>query len=85
MLTRKDFSLKTLFTSINITIFLGAFFLGLLFIYYFDDKKVITVYPTPHNKNDIEFKDKAENCFSYEVEEIKCPDDEKLIENLPIQ
>ena len=30
MLSRKDFSLKTLFTSINITIFLGAFFSGFI-------------------------------------------------------
>ena len=85
MVSKNKFSLRSLFSAINITVFLGAFLVGLLFIYYFDDKKIITVYPTPHNLELIEYKDKADNCYSYDMVETKCPDEKKLIETLPDQ
>jgi len=84
MAKKLNFSIASLFSAINITVFLAAFLLGLVFIYFFDDKKKITVYPTPHNLDTIEFKDKANNCYSYDIVETKCPDEKKLIETLPV-
>tara|TARA_B100000212_G_C27032339_1_gene387911 strand:+ start:303 stop:560 length:258 start_codon:yes stop_codon:yes gene_type:complete len=84
MAKKLNFSISSLFSAINITVFLAAFLLGLVFIYFFDDKKTITVYPTPHNLDTIEFKDKADNCYSYDIVETKCPDEKNLIETLPI-
>jgi hypothetical protein len=76
---------NTLVKSINLSVFLTSLFLGLLYIYYFDSRRKVEVYPTPFNSDKIEYKDEAENCYSYKVDEIECPKDEKLIENLPIQ
>lgn len=47
--------------------------------------KHIYVYPTPENVDKILFKDKADNCFRFEEEEIKCPTDSTLISTIPIQ
>lgn len=74
-----------IFKCINITVFLLSFFLGLLFVYFFEDKKKIYVYPTPHNLNNIQFRDKADNCFKYDIEKTTCPKDKNLISNIPIQ
>ena len=69
---------------INITVFLTTFLLGLLYIYYFDYNRKVIVYPTRHNIDKIEYKDEAENCFGYKVQEVKCPSDKSKIENLPL-
>ena len=39
MAKKLNFSIASLFSAINITVFLAAFLLGLVFIYFFDDKK----------------------------------------------
>tara|TARA_Y100000816_G_C25935629_1_gene487982 strand:+ start:541 stop:807 length:267 start_codon:yes stop_codon:yes gene_type:complete len=77
--------IKNIFKSINITIFLISFFIGLLFIYFFDDKRNVTVYPTPQNSKDIEFKDKADNCYEYTFEKTNCPSNKKEINHIPVQ
>lgn len=69
---------------INVTVFLITFLLGLLYIYYFDYNRKVIVYPTRHNIDKIEYKDEAENCFGYKVQEVKCPSDKSKIENLPL-
>jgi hypothetical protein len=50
-----------------------------------DYKKVIVIHPTPDNYEQYQFKDKTGNCFSYEMKEIKCPNDKNLIHNIEIQ
>ena len=77
--------IKNIFKSVNITVFLVSFFVGLLFIYFFDDKKRINVYPTLHNCTKIEYKDKAENCFEYGFDETTCPSNKKDINSIPVQ
>lgn len=77
--------IKSIFRIINIKIFLLSFFFGLLFTYFNDDKKKIYVYPNPSNIEIFEYKDKADNCFEYMMEEIKCPLDKSKINNIPIQ
>jgi hypothetical protein len=71
---------------ISIPIFLISFTIGLFFIYVLGPEiKTIYIYPSPENVDKILFKDKAENCFYFEEQEIKCPKDETLISKIPIQ
>jgi hypothetical protein len=74
-----------IFKIINIKFFLISFFIGLLYIYYENDKKKIYVYPTLHNYKDLEYRDKANNCFNYIIKEIKCPSRKNDINSIPIQ
>jgi hypothetical protein len=69
---------------INITVFLITFLLGLLYIYYIDYNRRVIVYPNRYNIDKIEYKDEAENCFGYKVQEINCPSDKSKIENVPL-
>jgi hypothetical protein len=71
---------------ISLPIFLISFAIGLLFIYLMGpEMKTIYVYPSPENVDKILFKDKAENCFYFEEENVECPKDESLISKIPIQ
>ena len=69
---------------INIRVFLITFLLGLLYIYYIDYGRRVIVYPNRHNIDKIEYKDEAENCFGYKVQEVKCPSDKSKIEIVPL-
>ena len=77
--------LNNLIKIINWKIFFISFFVGLIFIYLNDDKKQIFVYPSPSNINKVEYKDKANNCYVYNMEEIKCPSNSKSIKHIPMQ
>lgn len=74
-----------IFKIINIKVFLISLFLGLVFIYLNDDKKKINVYPTPSNINEVEYKDKANNCFEYTMESVNCPSNKNEINHVPLQ
>jgi hypothetical protein len=69
---------------INISVFLITFLLGLLYIYYIDYNRRVIVYPNRYNIDKIEYKDEAENCFGYKVQEINCPSDKSKIEIVPL-
>jgi hypothetical protein len=45
----------------------------------------IYVYPTPENIDKILYKDKADQCFQFQAQEIKCPSNPTLIKNHKIQ
>jgi hypothetical protein len=63
-----------LFNVIDLRVFLVALSVGLLYIYLSDDyKKVIILYPNPDNLDKYVYQDKANNCFSYELQETECP------------
>jgi hypothetical protein len=70
---------------INFKYFLLALFAGLIYIYFNDDRKQIIIYPTTSNFDKIEYKDKADNCFKYNLKEVKCPAKKTSIKNIPIQ
>jgi len=70
----------------SLPVFLGALIIGLVFVYLYEpDKKIIYVYPTPDNVDDIEYKDAAENCFKFKYNKLECPNDKGKIKNIPIQ
>jgi hypothetical protein len=71
---------------ISIPIFLISFAIGLFFVYILGpEMKTIYVYPTPENVDKILFKDKADNCFTFEEHIVECPKDASLISSIPIQ
>ena len=74
-----------IFKIVDIRVFLISLLIGLIYLYFDKNKKKIYVYPTPSNYNNLEFKDKADNCFSYELEKVKCPSNKKEINNIPMQ
>jgi hypothetical protein len=75
-----------IFQFISLKIFLISMAVGLLFVYLSNpEPTIIYVYPTPDNAGQIEYRDKADNCFKFESKEIQCPSDKKLIKTIPIQ
>jgi len=75
-----------IFNYISIPIFLISFVIGLFFVYILGpEMKTVYIYPSPENVNKVLFKDKAENCFTFEQEEVDCPEDDNLISKIPIQ
>jgi hypothetical protein len=75
-----------MFKYIDIRVFLLSFIIGLLYIYIAEEhKKVIIIYPTPDNIKENQYKDKTNNCFTYNLNEVKCPLDEGLLHNIKIQ
>lgn len=71
---------------ISIPVFLLSFAIGLFFIYILGPEfKTIYIYPSPENVDKILFKDKADNCFYFDEQKVKCPKNESLISTIPIQ
>ena len=71
---------------ISIPIFLISFAIGLFFIYILGpEMKTIYIYPSPESVGNVLFKDKADNCFSFEEEFVDCPKYEALISTIPVQ
>ena len=71
---------------ISLPVFLVSFAVGIFFIYILGpEMKKIYIYPSPENVNNFLFKDKADNCFCFDQEEVKCPNDETMISSIPIQ
>ena len=47
-------------------------------------KNFIFKHPTPENVDDIIYKDESENCYKYEVDEVKCPANNLGVKEHPI-
>jgi hypothetical protein len=71
---------------IDLRLFLISLAVGVLLVYvYQPTPTIIYVYPTPDNVDKLLFKDKAENCFRFEANEVKCPTDASQISTVPVQ
>jgi hypothetical protein len=71
---------------ISFHIFIISFSIGLFFAYILGpEKKTIYIYPSPDTVNTVLFKDRANNCFSFEEEIVECPSNENEISVIPIQ
>jgi hypothetical protein len=71
---------------ISLPAFLISFAIGLFFIYVLGPElKTIHIYPSPENIGKLMFKDKADNCFTFQENIVSCPDDPSMISNIPLQ
>ena len=75
-----------IFNYISLPIFLISFAIGIFFIYTLGpEMKTIYIYPSPENIGKVLFKDKAENCFYFQQQQVKCPKNTSDISSIPIQ
>ena len=49
------------------------------------EMKTIYIYPSPESVNKVLFKDKADNCFYFDEQTVKCPENESLLSTIPMQ
>ena len=74
------------FKYISFKVFIVSLAVGLLFAYLSTPSPtIIHVYPTPDNQDQLEYIDRANNCFKFKATEVKCPSDKGSIKNIPIQ
>lgn len=72
-----------LFRVIDCKIFIISLIIGLLYVYLsVPTPKLIYVYPTPDNIDNIEYVDIANNCYEFTKKEVNCDTNSK---NIPIQ
>jgi hypothetical protein len=71
---------------IDIRYFIVSLAIGLFYIYVSDEhKQVIIMYPTPDNKDEYQYKDKTDSCFTYDLNEVSCPNDVNQYHQIKIQ
>ena len=67
-------------------LFIVSLAVGLFFVYILGpEEKIIYIYPSPENINKILFKDKADNCFELQQQQVQCPSDKSLLAKVPMQ
>jgi hypothetical protein len=74
------------FKYIDLKVFLISLAFGIFAVYItMPDTKKIYVYPTPENVDLLQYRDHADNCFSYNQVEVDCPSDESEITTIKPQ
>jgi len=75
-----------MFQFINFKVFMMSLLVGLFFVYLSNPPaKIIMVYPTPNNSDNIQYQDKVDNCYMFTPTEVGCPKNKSLIKSIPIQ
>lgn len=73
-----------LYNLFKVKFFLLGLVLGIVMLFLFPvQKKNITLYP--NDNNDIQYVDKANNCFEFDIQEVKCPNNPLNVKLIPIQ
>ena len=71
---------------IDLRIFMVSLAVGLFFVYILGpEMKTVYIYPSPENITKILFRDKAEQCFNLQPQEVECPNDSSLFAQVPVQ
>jgi hypothetical protein len=74
------------FKYINFPVFLVSLAFGIFAVYItLPDTRKIFVYPTPENVSVLQYKDKADTCFTFNQKEVTCPKSENEITRIPAQ
>ncbi len=59
---------------LSIKTFIISFLVGMLFIHLSSpSQRSVVVYPTIDNQDMFQYKDMADNCFSFQPSVVKCP------------
>ena len=75
-----------LFNHISLPIFLVSLSIGLFYVYIsVPNPKVIYVYPTSDNIQKFQYKDRADNCFTFETKEVNCAKAKGQVKKIPVQ
>ncbi len=75
-----------IFNHISLPIFIISLSIGLFYVYISVPKpKIIYVYPTPDNIRNFQFKDHADNCFSFNAKEVDCSKAKGTVKKIPVQ
>ena len=65
--------------------FFMAIFVGLMMCYVMTPiPKIIFRHPTPENVKNTIYQDESDNCYKYDVDEVKCPANKNTIKEHPI-
>ena len=71
---------------ISLPIFIVSLAIGIFLVYITNPPRdIIYVYPTPENIHKIQYKDKLNNCFQYNMKEVQCPSNMEDIESYKMQ
>jgi len=71
---------------INISVFLVSLAIGIFAVYILEpETRNIFIYPSPENRNKIQYKDKVDGCYEYEQTEIDCNKASGEIKEIPPQ
>ena len=71
---------------IHFPVFIVSFLIGLVFIFLSSPQnRIVNVYPTPDNVEKIEYIDAVNNCYSFQSQQVSCPNDINMIKTIPIQ
>ena len=75
-----------LFNFISLPIFILSLSIDLFYVYIsVPNPKIIYVYPTPDNLRNFQFKDHADNCFSFDAKEVSCAKAKGQVKKIPVQ
>ena len=75
-----------IFNHISFPIFLISISVGLFYVYIsVPNPKVIYVYPTPDNIAKFQYKDNADNCFTFDAKEVSCAKAKGTVKKIPVQ
>jgi hypothetical protein len=75
-----------LFSHISLPVFIISLSIGLFYVYIsVPNPKIIYVYPTPDNLRNFQFKDRADNCFSFKAKEVACDKAKGAVKKIPVQ
>ena len=75
-----------LFNHISLPIFLVSLSIGLFYVYIsVPNPKLIYVYPTPDNIQKFQYKDRADNCFTFDAQEVNCAKAKGQVKKIPVQ
>lgn len=71
---------------IDIPVFIISFAIGIFVVYMTAmDNRIVHIYPTPENEELMLYRDKANQCFAFQHNEVPCPKNPSEIAKIPVQ
>ena len=74
------------FNKLDPIVFMLSLAIGFFAVYIFGPRPtVLYQYPNPQNASSTVYQDDLKNCYKYDSNQVSCPNDKKLINQIPIQ